>query len=123
MKFREVAGISQHGIKGNTITFPQDTQSLVSCLPLDIDILPDIIKVVFIGNRKPSKRQLKKVLQVRRKKVMDALKCLKEIHELYKDIQLDHHLEMKLPEEDIPDSVWNTVTYYNDITADKAPPQ
>ena len=93
----------------------------MSVFSVEVPVLPDIIKVVFIGNRKPSKRQLKRVLQVRRKKVMDALNCLKQTHELYKHIQLDHHLEMKLPEEDIPDSVWNTVTYYADSDADKEP--
>ena len=66
----------QRGLKGNTITFPQDIVKIATTLPANPDILVDHIRVVFIGKRKPTPEMLKKVLTVRRNKVYDALNFL-----------------------------------------------
>ena len=45
----------QRGLKGNTITFPQDTVKIAETLPANTDILVDHLKVVFLGNRRPTR--------------------------------------------------------------------
>ena len=68
IKLKQVAGpgTAQYAIKANSITFLQDVDKIASCLPCDIDILPEMLKVVFIGNQKPTKKQLKIFFHVRR---------------------------------------------------------
>ena len=105
-------GTEQRGLKGNTITFPQDVVKVAHILPSNMNTLADNIQVVFIGNRIPSKEALKKVLTVRKQKVLDALAYLVENHPLYANITINHNND--LPEDDIPDSIWETITIHND---------
>ena len=51
----------QCGLKGNTITFPQDTVKIASSLPANPDVLVDHMRVVFIGKNRPTHELLKKV--------------------------------------------------------------
>ncbi len=118
IKFKEIAGTGteQKGVKGQTITFPQDVESILSniqasVLPQDPECLPDIIKVVFIGSKPPTRRQLLNVLQVRRKKVFTALHWLKMHHPQYSNITIDDRIINKLPLKGIPPTVWQTMSH------------
>lgn len=49
-------------IHGNTITFPHNMSSIVKQItefPVNVSVLPEIIKVIFIGKTMPQKKNLK----------------------------------------------------------------
>ena len=52
VKLRSTGGpqAQQRGLKGNTITFPQDVVKIAATLPANPDILVDHLRVIFIGN-------------------------------------------------------------------------
>ena len=122
IKLKKIAGpqTGQYALKENSITFPQDTVKTAALLPCDINNLPEMLKVIFVGNNKPTKEQLKKHFQVRRKNVTAALKFLKENHPQYKNISIGASNIEKLPECDIPNSIWDTISHCPDDQADKA---
>ena len=60
----------------------------------------------------PCKENLKKVLAVRRSKVFAALSYLSRTHPLYFNIPIS--FDAVLPNDDIPDEIWNMVTVYED---------
>lgn len=103
------ATTAQGALKGNCITFLQNMPNIVNSLPLTIDDLCDTLKVIFIGARPPQRIQLKRVLTVRKKKVAEALYWLKKYNILYKDVIINQENIMKLPEDDIPESVMLTM--------------
>lgn len=119
--FKLIAGVgtAQGGVKGNTIIFPQDV-SVATKLPMDPDRYPEFLKVLMIGSKAPSKELLWKYLTVRRKRVVDALQWLIKNHDGYKNVTFDHESSNKLPEDDIPDSIWDAVTVCPDSEADTA---
>ena len=121
IKLKEVAGkgTDQKSLRGNSISFPQDIETITSnikerALPCDVDDLTDVIKVVFVGSKPPTRRQLHNVLYVRRKKVVDALKWLKLHHPQYSNIPLKMSKIRKLPKNGIPPSIWNTILHDTD---------
>ena len=103
------ATTAQGALKGNCITFLQNMPNIVNSLPLTINDLCDTLKVIFIGARPPQRIQLKRVLTVRKKKVAEALYWLKKYNILYKDVIINQENIMKLPEDDIPESVMLTM--------------
>ena len=54
---------AQRGLKGNTISYPQDIVGISNKVPASTDVLADTIKVVFIESNRPSKELLKKIFQ------------------------------------------------------------
>ena len=113
--FRSIAGpgTGQRGLKGNTITFPQDVVGVSKKLPPRMDLLSEIIKVIFIGPRAPSKDTIKKVFTVRRIKIDGALSFLQANHPLYREVEMistDH-----LPEDDVPEEIWKMVSHHGDL--------
>lgn len=77
---------AQTALKGNVITFMQNVPNIVASLPLDIDDLPDTLKIVFVGSQTPNRVQLRRVCGVSRKKVYNALMWLKSHNHLYQMI-------------------------------------
>ncbi|CAF1185962.1 unnamed protein product [Adineta steineri] len=69
---------AQGALKGNCITFLQNTPNIVNSLPLKMADLCDTLKVIFIGARPPERIQLKRILTVRKKKIVEALRWLKK---------------------------------------------
>ena len=74
---------AQTALKGNCITFLQNVPNIVNSLPLKLDDLCDTLKVIFVGAHPPERIQLKKVLTVRKKKIIQALHWLKKHNVLY----------------------------------------
>ncbi len=118
IKFKEIAGpgTGQKGLKGNSICFPQNMESVTSAvysntLPHNIESLCDSMKVVFTGAHRPTRQQLQNVLEVRRQKVTDALVWLKSNHRLYKDVNIDQARLMNIPANSIPECIWHTIDY------------
>ena len=105
-------GTRQSGLKGNTITFPQDIVKIAACLPASPDILADHLKVVFLGKSRPTREMLKKVLTVRREKVFNAVKFLIVNHPLYADVELS---DVNLPVDDVPEQILRTLNEQDDL--------
>ena len=127
IKFKEIAGTGteQKGLRGNSISFPQDIECITSNLkaeelPNNENNLTDTLKVVYVGSKPPTKRQLQNVLQVRRKKVMDALRWLKEHHKQYSNIKINQKRIRKLPKRGIPPSIWQTILHSDDTGVEKS---
>ncbi|CAF1131021.1 unnamed protein product [Adineta ricciae] len=100
---------AQGALKGNCITFLQNTPNIVNSLPLTMEDLCDTLKVIFIGARPSQRIQLKRVLTVRKKKVAQALYWLKNNNIFYKNIEINMDNIMKLPEDDVPESIMLTM--------------
>ena len=114
VKLRSTCGpqAQQRGLKGNTITFPQDVVKIAATLPANPEILVDHLKVVFIGKGKPSREMLKKVFTVRKVKVYRALNFLIENNPIYADVSLSR--TVNLPFDDVPNEIMQTLeTHYD----------
>ena len=102
--------MAQTALKGNVITFPQSVSEIARSLPLSPNELPDLIKIIFVGRTMPSKEQARSILTVRRETVREALIWLQRNNILYQNIFIDHLLVNKLPINDVPDSLWDTLS-------------
>jgi hypothetical protein len=100
---------SQTALKGNCITFLQNIPNIVTSLPLALDDLCDTLKVIFVGARPPERINLKKILTVRKKKIVDALNWLKRYNILYRNIEINLKNIAQLPEDDVPESIMSTM--------------
>ncbi|CAF4690682.1 unnamed protein product, partial [Rotaria socialis] len=80
---------AQSAIKGNCITFLQNIPNIVNSLPLRLDDLCETLKVIFVGARPPERIQLKNVLTVRKKKIIQALYWLKKHNLLYQNVDIN----------------------------------
>jgi hypothetical protein len=105
---------AQPALKGNCITFPQNLSNIATSLPLSPNDLSASIKIIFIGSSMPSRQHLRKILSVRRQRILDALVWLKENNVLYTHISLDKHIIAALPDDDVPESIWETLDYILD---------
>lgn len=99
--------------------------NIVTSLPLDVDDLCDTLKIVFVGARIPSRVELRRVCGVSRQRIRDALLWLKNNNYMYRAIPSKRHSYMnnnqiryivvnemnihKLPEDDVPESIWATI--------------
>jgi hypothetical protein len=59
-------------------------------------------QIIFVGTIQPTETKLKKILQVRRRKIMNALTWLKNNNELYKNVYISHENLSNLPTDDVP---------------------
>ena len=114
VKLRSTSGPQgqQRGLKGNTITFPQDVVKIAATLPASPDVLVDHLKVVFIGRGRPSREMLKKVFTVRREKVYAALEFLVENNPVYADVTLSDSVD--LPVDDVPTEILRVLDTHDD---------
>ena len=92
------------------ITFPQNISEIARSLPLSPCSLVDLIKVIFVGGTIPSKEQLRSILTVRRETIRRALIWLHANNVLYRDVAIDHLLINTLPDDDVPDLLWQTIS-------------
>ena len=104
----------QRGLKGNTITFPQDVVKMARTLPANPDILADHIRVIFIGKNRPTANMLKKILTVRRHKIYAALEFLCENHPCYADVIINNRILNDLPVDNVPRQVLQTLEMHED---------
>jgi hypothetical protein len=73
------------GIKGHMIVSPQDTRELLNILPLPRSRLPDFLRVVWTGTKRPTAAELSSRLSVRTLRVIQALEWLCLHNEDYRD--------------------------------------
>lgn len=81
---------SYFSLKGHVILLPQDTTELLNILPLPSSSLPDIVRIVWVGQPVRNMDVLRDHFSVRTRKVYDALIWLVENNEDYKDVAIDH---------------------------------
>ena len=110
--------LAQTALKGNVITFRQSVSEIARSLPLSPNELPDLIKIIFVGRTILNKEQARSILTVRREIVRQALIWLHQNNILCKDILIDHLLVNKLPVNDIPDSLWDTLSVVQQSESD-----
>ncbi|CAF4587413.1 unnamed protein product, partial [Didymodactylos carnosus] len=60
----------------------------------------------FVGSTPPNRKQLEKVLIVRKQKVSTALHWLKKNNAVYQHVDIDMNRINELPQNDIPSSIW-----------------
>ena len=60
--------------------------NIVTSLPLDVEDLSDMLKIVFIGAHTPNRVQLRKICGVSRQKIRNALLWLKNHNYMYRMI-------------------------------------
>jgi hypothetical protein len=109
VKLQETEGgtsspVTQRGLKGHTIIYPQQPGELATVLPPPMNEMLTFICIVFVGSSTLTKDWLRtkaKPLVVRREKVYNALLWLKEHNPLYKDVNLSIDNLQSLPEEDV----------------------
>ncbi|CAF2941478.1 unnamed protein product, partial [Rotaria sp. Silwood2] len=100
---------AQTALKGNCITFLQDVPNIVNSLPLTLDELCGTLKVIFVGAHPSERIQLKKVLIVRKKKIIEALHWLKKHNILYQNVDINLKNIAQLPEDDVPECIMSTM--------------
>ncbi|CAF5137009.1 unnamed protein product, partial [Rotaria sp. Silwood1] len=100
---------AQTALKGNCITFLQNVPNIVNSSPLTLDELCDTLKVIFVGAHPPERIQLKKVLTVRKKKIIEALYWLKKHNVLYQNVDINLKNIAQLPEDDVPECIMSTM--------------
>ncbi|CAF1357094.1 unnamed protein product, partial [Adineta steineri] len=108
---------AQSAIKGNCISFPQNVVNIAATLPLELDEICDSLKIIFVGCRIPERNQLKTVLTVRKKKVSEALRWLRQNNPLYRNIIINQSVIDKLPDDDVPECLWATMQVSTNIEA------
>jgi len=84
---------SQRGIKGHIIIYPQNPSAIARVLPPSLDEVVTPVCVLFVGSSPPTQEWLRtkaSPLIIRRERVRDALRWLKQHNRLYKDITIDH---------------------------------
>ena len=95
---------TQRGVRGHIIIYPQRPSEIAKVLPPSINDLLTPICVLFVGANPPTLEWLRekaKPLCVRREKVRNALKWLKENNPLYVDIEINNDLLNSLDENHI----------------------
>jgi hypothetical protein len=108
---------AQSALKGNCISFPQDVVNIATTLPLELEDLCDSLKIIFVGCRTPERNQLKNILTVRKKKVSEALRWLRQNNPLYRNVKISQSTVDKLPDDDVPECLWTTMQISTNIEA------
>ncbi|CAF1311364.1 unnamed protein product [Adineta ricciae] len=114
---------AQSALRGNVITFMHDMPNIVTSLPLNVDDLCDTLKIIFVGAHVPSRIELRKVCGVNRQRIREALLWLKKHNHMYRMIPINEVNIVKLPEDDVPESIWTTIEKIEntiDANADRA---
>jgi hypothetical protein len=89
-------------------------------LPLRLEMLNGLVKVVFISRRRSSRDEITALptFVVRREKVLRALLWLIKNNREYEGVKLDMELLGRLPEEGILQEVYDKITYSNEVNTD-----
>lgn len=111
----------QRGIRGNVTTYALDTKAMADMVmgrlfPRPQTVLPSLISIVFIGRGKLPKSRLRNLFKVRRQAIRDALEWLKLNNpKYYGDITIDEETLQSLPEDDVPENLFDIVRQSEDV--------
>ena len=76
-------------------------------MPRKPKILASLVSLTFVGVQRITKEALKKTFVVRRTRVKAALRWLKDNSPYYEDIDISDEALDELPDDDIPDEIWD----------------
>lgn len=116
IKLRDAGGVHGHrAFKGNCIAFPQDVQKVTKLIvPQRLDSIGEILQVIFVGKkleRANVEDCLRRVVRIRRDKVLAAIE---EMRKYRPDLVVSQENLSALPEDDIPDEIWENVHFVED---------
>ena len=110
VRLEERRASSYFALKGHTIFLPQDTTSLLHLLPMPLSSLPDLVTVVWVGQKHPDHSQLKRQFTVRTSKVWNALVWLCRFHEDYRNVTIDEERLKSWNETEVASDLMNSIT-------------
>ena len=112
----------QSQLKGHIVTYPMNPTTVLAKLPLRVDRVAEVIKVVFLSKRKLSFEEAKHLsfFIVQRSKIMQALKWLIAHNPLYADVEIDDEAVDLLPENGLPREVYDMITFSEQTKEDMA---
>lgn len=111
----------QHGMRGTVSTFALDLLGITSMIegklmPSPTSILASLISVTFIGLGHLPKNWIRQLFRVRRYKVLEALKWLKEHNpKYYGDMVIDDARIGMLPDDDVPIELLSIIRQSTDV--------
>lgn len=110
----------QSRLKGHITTYPMNPTIALQTLPLPLDRISEVIKVVFLTRREISLREASSLsfFLVRKEKVFTALQWLRLNNPLYANVELDEDALNALPLHGLPKQVYDTITFSNRLTED-----
>ena len=94
----------QRALRGNVISFPQNSASLLSALPASVDSVSDLLTVFFPPEQNLQPNRCPEFV-VRRSRVRDAILWLQTHNPYYADVTLDTEALASLPDHGIPHSL------------------
>jgi hypothetical protein len=89
VRLEERTATSYFSLKGHTVILPQDTTRLLDLLPMPLSLLPDFVRVVWVGRESLNSNRLRSHFTVRTSKVLKALLWLCQNHEDYRHVRID----------------------------------
>ena len=110
----------QRGMTGNVTTYPFNMQEIAgmlegALLPRTPAILPSLVAVTYVGAGKVQKKWLRKLFQVRRHVVYEALLWLRANNRVYTNLTLNEDVLSRLPLNDVPEEVLTVVRQNGDV--------
>ena len=92
------------------IVIPQDPGPLLQILPSPELRLDNLIEVFWLGKRAPADTDLKPFLQVRKDKVLAALRYLVQPNLMYRDVSINHRIMNSWIGDFIPPEIRDNIT-------------
>jgi hypothetical protein len=100
---------SYNALRGHMILIPQDPGPLLRILPCPELKLNNLIKVFWLGKETPMDSELRPFLQVRKDKVLAALRYLVQHNHLYYDLGINHEMINCWSDDFIPPEIQNNI--------------
>jgi len=108
------SGVSHSATAANAITFAQDIADVFREMPLSLEEMASSLTIIFIGPLRPSRKDpaIEKEFIVRHHKVCAAVHWLHRHNKPWRDVcHINMRNLMALPENDVPDAVWQRLIW------------
>jgi hypothetical protein len=99
-----------NALRGHMIVIPQDPGPLLQILPSPELRLDNLVKVFWLGKYPPTNRDLKPFLQVRKDKILAALRYLVQHNHLYHDLAINYAMIDGWANNFIPPEIADNIT-------------
>ena len=115
----------QRGMKGNVVTFEQNSQDIMRMvighmMPRPPKILASLISVTFVGVGKLPEDWIRRTFTVRREVVLTSLRWLVSNNPLYANVTLDENVIAGLPVDGVPEEITDILRQSHDSQATNA---
>lgn len=106
--------ISYRALQGHFIVIPQDPIPLLDVLPSPELRLHNLIRVFWLGQRRPSNSALNPFLSVRKSKVLAALEYLLRHNHLYTDVVINRAMVDDWSDDFIPTELRDSIVFLDE---------